>query len=226
MSPVRPLGNRYPSLRTLLPATIAFGAVLLAAPAAWSQEPAADPIVRVEEDWVLILNSPNQNANSPQFHTLMSPFGDIDSYYAQVAWNYREIPEFLPGGLQLQAWNGETLIRTRAVGTTQLSTAAETIFWTQALQTNGMALYFSILNGHSLTWGEFGRDMMIHMDANLGDLSAYSTDVSVANACITYGSNRVNILAIVQVRYYSADGLAAVDSTPRIVYNLNQDLGG
>jgi hypothetical protein len=162
----------------------------------------------------------------PQFHTVMAPLANTDSYYAQVIWNYRELPDFVPGGLQLQSWNADTLIRTRSVGDTQLSTSAETIFWTQALETNGLALVFQIQNGQSLTWGTFGKDMMISWDASIPDLSGYTTDGSVANSCITYGGNRVNILALVQVRYYGASGLVATDATPRIVYSVVRDLNG
>ncbi len=184
-----------------------------------------EPVIRIEEDWLLILNYPDPDIDSPQFHTVMSPFANLDSYYAEVVWNYREIPDFLPGGLQLESWNGEQLVRSRTVRETQLSTTAETIRWTQALQTDGTILTFDITNGLSTTWGIFGKDMNITADASLLDLSTYSADVSAQNACVTYGANRVNLLAIVQVRCYGASGLLSVDRTPRIVFNLATDLG-
>ena len=60
-------------------------------------------IMRVEEDWEVVLNEPGSDVNAPQFHTVMSPFGDLDSLYAQITWNYRELPDFEAGGLQIQA---------------------------------------------------------------------------------------------------------------------------
>ncbi len=190
------------------------GTIVLTAPAR-----AAGPAVRVEEDWKLVVNEPNNSVNSPQFHTTMSPLSHLDSFYAQVTWNYRWTPNFTPGGLQLHAWDGDTEIRARGVRVTELSTTAETITWTQSLETDGAQLLFQIKNGNSTTWGTFDRDMYINMSANLPDLSSYSPDVSVENSCITYGSNRVNLLVITQVRYYDAAGvLVALDSTPRVVY--------
>ena len=181
------------------------------------------PVTRVEEDWTLVLNEPDNNTDSPQFHTVMSPFGDVDSYYGQVLWNYRELPDFAAGGLQLNAWEGETIIRRRAIRTEQLSTTAETVTWTQALSTDGVTLTFQVFHGQSVTWGYFNRDMRIDSAAYLSDLSQYSTDTTVENSCITYGSNRADALMITQVRYYDAGGnLLAVDSTPRVVCGLEE----
>lgn len=200
--------------RTLL--GVATAAVLTSA--AFAQEE-PNPVVRVEEDWKLVLNDPNTSVDSPQFHTTMSPVPGVESYYAVVTWNYYEAPDFVAGGLQLHSWNGDTEIRRRGVMTAPLSTTAETITWTQALQTDGIMLVFSIQNGNSATWGAFGRDMQIEANANLPDLNAYTTGTSVGNSCITYGQNRVNLLMITAVRRYDAEGnLLSTDETPRVVY--------
>ena len=181
-----------------------------------------EPVVHVEEDWMLVLNEPDGSVDSPQFHTIMSPFGDADSFYAQVLWNYRETPNFTSGGVQLQSYEGESLIRRRSMEYGQLSTSAESITWTQSLTTDGVALSFDVSDGESTTWGTFGKDMRISSDANLPDLSGYSPDVSAHESCVTYGSNRVNVLVITEVRYYGASGLLGVDNTPRVVFQLGQ----
>jgi hypothetical protein len=185
--------------------------------------PFTEPIIHVEEDWMLVLNEPDGNVDSPQFDTVMSPFQDVDSFFAQVLWNYRETPDFTSGGVQLQSYEGERLIRRKSMEFGQLSTTAETITWTQGLITDGVTLSFEVTNGQSITWGAFGKDMSISSDANLPDLSAYSPDVSAQQSCITYGSNRVNEMVITQVRYYGATGLLGVDNTPRVVFQLDQD---
>ncbi|HOW17520.1 MAG TPA: hypothetical protein PLC79_00675 [Phycisphaerae bacterium] len=192
--------------------------VVLLLPVMASLARAQEPVIRVEEDWVLILNEPNDNLDSPQFHTTMSPFPNLDSYFAVVSWNYRETPDFVPGGVQLQSWNGDERIRSRTIDYGQLSTSAETITWTQSLETDGAVLLFQVLNGQSTTWGTFGRDMRIDADANLPDLSGYSPDASVGNSCISYGANRVDVLMITQVRRYGPSGLLSVDSKTRVVY--------
>src|SRR5690606_20695029 len=82
----------------------------LASPVASGEETAPD-ITRIEEDWMLVLNVPDDSVNCPQFHTIMSPTTDLDSRYFQVNWNYREQPDFAEGGLELLNWSGETLLQ-------------------------------------------------------------------------------------------------------------------
>ena len=170
---------------------------------------------------MLVLNEPDGNVDSPQFDTVMSPFQEVDSFFAQVLWNYRETPNFVSGGVQLQSYEGELLTRRRSMEFGQLSTTAETITWTQGLSTDGVVLSFEVTNGRSTTWGAFGTDMRISSDANVPNLSDYSPDVSAQQSCITYGSNRVNEMVISQVRYYGATGLLGVDNTPRVVFELD-----
>jgi hypothetical protein len=206
-----------------------YGAAALAAGTFWpatnvqSSAELTGPVLRVEEDWKLILNEPNGNVDSPQFHTIMSPFGDMNALYAQVLWNYRETPGFTPGGVQLQSYQGEQQIQRRSVEYRKLSNTAETITWTQALSTNGSVVTFEITNGLSTTWGTFGRDMRLDENANLTDLSSYNPQVSEENTRVTFGSNRVDAMLITQIRWYGPNGLIGVDSTPRVVYQFGDD---
>ena len=177
----------------------------------------------VEEDWMMVLNEPNDGIVSPQFHTIMSPVGNVDSNYAQVLWTYRETPDYAAGGIQLQSYDGEELLRVRSVESRALSTTAETVTWTQGLTTDGVVLSFYIANGLSTTWGDFGRDMRIDENTSISNLNGYSTAVSADNTCVTYGSNRVDVLMITQVRRYGALGLISVDHTPRIVYEYTAE---
>lgn len=206
-------------LRTLA----ALVGVAAAVPA--SGQESAEPVVRVEEDWQLVLNEPNYGANSPQFHTLMSPGKDTESIYIQATWNYRELPAFQSGGLQLQGWFGDSCGIQRNPCTEQLSNSAETVTWTQSLETDRSSkIVFSIMNGQSTTWGTFGGDLhKITGYIRIPDLNAYSTSVSVQNSWITYGANRVDSLVITQVRRYGSGGLISVDTEPKVIYNLEQD---
>lgn len=197
---------------------LALLAVLWPASNVLSLDEGADPVVRVEEDWQLVLNEPDDAMTSPQFHTVMSPLSNIDTSYAQVLWNYREVPDFVAGGLQLQGWNGEQMVNSKTVRITPLSTSAETIRWTQVLEIVWGELFFDIINGQSTTWGLFGKDMRLQQYGTVPNLNAYSPQVSVNNSCITYGSNRVTQLVITEVRYYGPWGLLYTDSTPKTVY--------
>lgn len=202
----------------------ALGVTMVVISPAAAQEPYFvfdETIVRVEEDWLMVLNEPNDSIDSPQFHTVMSPTSDLNGAYAQVLWNYRETPDFTAGGLQLQSYYNDSMNQRRSVEFRQLSTTAESVVWTQALETDGSTLSFEIINGYSTTWGTFGRDMRIDESTEVSDLAGYHVDASVENSCITYGSNRVDKLVVVQVRYYGHEGLLAVDANPRVVYELD-----
>jgi hypothetical protein len=203
--------------------TVVLAVLAGSAPVAESMVTQVEQVLWIEEDWVMVLNEPNDNIQSPQFHTIMSPLGHLDANYAQVLWNYRETPGFTGGGIQLQSYDDKNLLRIRTVDNRLLSTQGETITWTQGLWTDGTTLSFYIENGYSQSWGEFGRDMRIDENASIPNLNQYSTDVSVASCAVTYGGNRVNSLAITQVRRYGQDGLISVDSTPRVVYQYLGD---
>lgn len=122
----------------------------------------------------------------------------------------------------MQGWSGEALLLTKSFRSDEMSTVAETVHWTQTLETNGEWLKFRIENGVSTTWGQFGGDVMtISGTANLPSLNAYSPSVSTGNSWITYGSNRVNLLVLREVRRYGANGLISVDSQPRVVFQFS-----
>lgn len=201
---------------------VAGGAILLVptlpSPAA---EASQEPIVRVEEDWQLVLNEPNDLADSPQFHTAMSPYGDLNSVYLQATWNYWEVPDFQAGGLQLQAWNVDECAFSKSfLDYKQFSTNAETVSWTQVLDLKDAVVTFEIINGTSVTWGNFGGgSMKVQGELYPADLNAYDPEVSRASSLISYGANRVSNLAITEVRYYGKDGLLWKDTQQRIVAN-------
>ncbi|MBP7934345.1 MAG: hypothetical protein KA354_06820 [Phycisphaerae bacterium] len=206
--------------------SISSGLALMAAfwpaPSLLSLTQFTESVTRVEEDWVLVLNEPDDAITSPQFHTVMSPVGNMDSSYAQVLWNYREVPEFAAGGLQLQGWNGEQMVNSKTARIIPLSTTAETIRWTQVLEIVEGELFFDIINGQSTTWGSFGKDMRLQQSSTTSNLNAYNTQVSVSNSCVTYGSNRVTQLVIIEVRWYGEGGLLYTDSTPRVISAVSE----
>jgi len=183
------------------------------------------PIQKIEEDWELVLNEPGSELLAPQFHTVMSPFPHTDRIFVQTSWNYREYPDFLPGGLQMRGWDGEFDIGLKSVGELPLSTSSETVTWTQALELWNGKLVYAVSNGQSSSWGYFGGDIMkLFMDRSLSQLNDYTPEVSVKNSCVTYGTNRVNLLVMKEVRYYdSAGNVVKKDTTRRVVYQLTTD---
>jgi hypothetical protein len=193
----------------LLPAAVAMGD--------------APTVMRVEEDWELVLAAPSTIKTAPQLETVSSPVGHLSSIFARVTWNYREQPEFLAGGMQLQAWNGDTYLAKTNFGSDDLSTVSETVTWTQSIKTDGYLLTLKVSNGQSTTWGSFGGSLLtLQGIVYLPNLNGYSTDVSVANSGITFGANRVEMLRIKEVRRYDGAGdLLSTDSTSRVVHQLH-----
>jgi len=180
----------------------------------------APDVARVEEDWEVVLNEPEQNLNAPQFHTFMSPFDHIDSYHFQVRWNHHEAPNYDSGGVQIQAWSGEDEAGMRNYREDELSSSAETIRWTQVLSTQNGQLRFQIDDGTSETWGSFGgSETSLTGAVGVWSLNQYNTYVSLENSIVSFGANRIDMLRITAVRRYQADGtLISEDKNPKVVF--------
>src|SRR5579864_5748369 len=85
---------------------VAFGVLLGSASA---QAPAATD--RIEEDWELVIATPDLVAAGPQITTSMSPSADLTSSpFVAFDLNYREYPDFTPGGMQVQVWSAKQLV--------------------------------------------------------------------------------------------------------------------
>jgi len=178
-------------------------------------------VFRVEEDWELVLNQPDVDVNAPEFYTLMSPTSHTRAAFVQVSWNFRELEEFAPGGLEIQAWNAENFNYVESEGLGSLSNTAETVTWTQVLKADEGQVTFKIANGHSSSWGDFGGDALsIVVNGAPTTLNGYSPEVTTRSSGITYGTNRVNLFVLKEVRWYGPHGLVAVDPTPRVVYRM------
>lgn len=188
----------------------------------WAETPT---VVRVEEDWELVIGTPSQNSDAPQVTCAISPVGNVDALHATFVVNHHDVPAFTAGGLQLQAWNGEDLIASqRHPSQAVLNTPGETIRWTQAMSTGSEGLTFEVLNGNSTTWGDFGNDGTLKtiVSTSLTNLNGYSPEVSAKNSGVSYAANRVQSLVLKRVRAYSADGLIGEDTTPRVVFSQNE----
>lgn len=227
MSPLDSLSYRVNARPGRCRLAIVTGLVLFVVPTvsrAQVPAPLAEPVIGVEEVWQLVLVEPDGGVYSPQFTTVMSPTGDLDSFYVQVSWNYREFPDFTPGGYQVQAWNDDQLLRLRDDPEDVFNDQLEVTVWTQTMATFGCGIAFAVFDGQSTSWGLFGGpDTVVSDNIAMWNLDNYSPDVSVRNTCITYGANRVALLMIAEVRYYGPEsGLLYVDTTPRVAYAMDQ----
>ena len=202
-------------MKRLLP--IAAAAILAFSPAfgtARTQLPLVPD--RVEEDWELVVGDPNQSLNGPQISTTMSPVGDNNRNFVTFNLNYRE-GGYRAGGMELQVWTGAVLITKDSDKREQLSTSGETVTWTQSMSVAAGQVTFSVDNGHSETWNNFGQgnNLILSYDSTATDLTLYNPDISARNSGVGWQSNRVRSLRITEVRYYNNNQLIRTDSSPR-----------
>jgi hypothetical protein len=181
----------------------------------------AQSVKKVEEDWELVLNEPSPELAAPQVTCSISPFDHFDGVHAALELNHGTLPGYSAGGLQLQAWNGETWLTVRDYENTTLQNSGEVVTWTTRMALYDGDLIFRVLNGNSTTWGAFGGtgSFKLSLSSSLSNLSGYSPDLSASHSGIGFGSQRVQSLKLKKVRYYDDDGdLILEDTTPRVVH--------
>jgi hypothetical protein len=175
---------------------------------------------RIEEDWQVVLSSPDQDLNCPQFSTVMSPTGADQDPSLVFKLNYRDQPNYQAGGLSAQVWQNSNFVSNSDQGTAQCATTGETITWTQRMSLSGGNINFKVLSGNSTTWGQFGMndtDLAVSTASSLSGLSSYSPTNSVTKSGATYGANRVTSMTLLRVRYYQGSTLLSTDTTARQV---------
>src|SRR5262249_30687112 len=73
---------------------------------------AAD-IIRIEEDWELVVADPDPSTFAPQVTSTISPLDNLSGYYGVFDLNLRNLPVYEAGGMQLQVWNGTEPVVTK-----------------------------------------------------------------------------------------------------------------
>ncbi len=190
----------------------------------------APPPDQIEEDWQVVVTDPDPMSCGPQLTTCMSPNTDPTASFVTFYLNYQDYPSWQPGGMQVKAYGPTTnavstapVVDSNSSGTGVCETQGETIAWTQRITLSGGNVNFNIVNGQSTTWGNFGQGqglLGVSFPCSLSDLGSYQPGYSLAKSGVSWQSNRVTSMALVQVRYYSGGKLISTDSTTRTV-NLN-----
>jgi len=187
---------------------------------------ADSPIVRVEEDWEMVLLTPDTNSVGPQIVCAISPLGSLDSVYATFELNHGSYPKFSGGGLNLQVWNGDSHVSTQTFpNVSVLAKSGETVSWTQSMEVQNDQVVFEIVNGHSATWGDFGGqgNLKAVVISNVSDLNGYSPEVSMASSGVTFASNRVASLTLKSIRAVRADGTIVSITVNQVVHQYTEN---
>lgn len=180
-------------------------------------------VVCVEEEWELVVATPDLNRTAPQVTCAFSPVSEMESLYTTFELNHQSQPEFVPGGMQLQVWRGEELLASRKFPQNHImSTDGETVRWTQRMTLQDGVLTFEIVNGTSQTWGAFGGQgyLCTTVLTDLPNLNGYSPTLSVENSGIGYAANRVQSLVLKSIRAVTSTGDVYEDNTIRTPYRL------
>ncbi len=162
-----------------------------------------NPVVRVEEDWELVLATPDVNSNGPQVVTAISPFGNLNALYVTFEMNHRSAPDSAEGGLHLQVWRGEEHLATHDYPECdELATTGEVVRWTQAVELQSGQIIFEIIHGQSTTWGPFGTqgNLKASLACDLTSLASYTPEVSTKNSGVTFAGHCVRTLKLTSVR--------------------------
>jgi hypothetical protein len=183
----------------------------------------AQSVIRVEEDWELVLGAPDEALCGPQVVTTMSPFNNINDTFFTFEINHRSAPYWTPGGLTIHQWSGDWRIQSfDRADRTVMTTTDEVVTWTQALYVNDGVLTFQIIDGASTTWGPFGYSNMFKLIQNWGvnNINSYTPDVSIGQSGPAFAGNRVKSLKIKELRLTLDDGFTLTDTTERVAYLL------
>jgi hypothetical protein len=177
-------------------------------------------IIKAEEEWELVVAEPDSDTTAPQVTCMMSPVGGDDGLHMTFELNHKSGSQFVAGGLTMQLWDGETWISTnRGESTRVMSTAAETVRWTQSMRVDGDNLTFEVKNGISVTWGEFGDSFRASAPWGKSSINGYSPQNSTRLSGIGFASNRVQSLVLKKFRVYLSTGQVYENNTPRVVYS-------
>src|SRR4051812_18031278 len=178
------------------PAALVLAMLVLQSSAGVARAQLSPPPDQIEEDWQLVIATPDVDGAGPQVSTSMSPVADGSSAFFVFNLNYRESPSFNPGGMEAQVWSGDQMLSSFTKGTAQCSTANETITWTQRMTLSTGTINFAVDSGKSTTWGKFGQGQQLNLNnsftTSLTSLSAYSPSTTVAGSGAGWEPNRVS----------------------------------
>ena len=180
-------------------------ALYLAAPV-WADSPT---ILQIEEHWELRVGEPDSERSAPQATMVMSPYDELDGVFFMFTLNHRSLPAYSPGGMQVQLWDGDSIVAT-ADGDAQdaMSQTNDVVRWTQRLKIDDGTLSFEVVDGSSSSWGEFGNDgtLKFTSPSSLEGLNDYRPAISLTESQVGYAGNRVQALVLTKLVWVTDDG--------------------
>lgn len=168
--------------------------------------------VRIEEDWELVLNTPDLSFPSPQIVVSMKP-GSSSEKTALFLINHHDTPTFNAGGGQIQIWDNEVLRTYKSFAGPTLIRDGERVTWTQYMKRSDGKFYFGLSAVQGDAWGTNTAETLggpVSWSDWKHIFDRYDSGLSRTGATITFGDERVSSLRLVQVRKYRS----ATDTNP------------
>jgi hypothetical protein len=190
-----------------------FGTALICAQTAQAQ---SNRVVLVEEHWTLEVGEPDPDVSAPQTTMVMSPTGNLNGLHFLFTLNHVAAPDYEPGGMQVQSWDGEEFLQESvAQETGSLHSASETVHWVQRISLDNGTLTFQVRDGESETWNSFGGDSLtLHRPTSLASLNGYRPAVSLSESQVNYAENRVVSLTLTKLVWVTEDGQVHEQNAP------------
>jgi hypothetical protein len=187
------------------------------------------PVVRIEQDWELIVNEPDDDTASPQVATQMNLDASGESF-AIFAINFQQVPSFWPGGMEIQLWDGEEVIDVDAFAAYELSQINESIRWTQVLEIKDGKIRFYVKDGNSESFGSFGgTSFAVDRPTNLANLDQFQVEDTLKNSGVLLGANRVNRLVLKETRFFDDQNQSKKDDVEKVLVeevSTEEETGG
>src|SRR5262245_45830110 len=98
-------------------------------------------VVAIEEHWELQLGQPDADTSAPQTTMVVSPDGNVDGMHFLFTLNHVSAPDYQPGGMQVQLWDGEHLVSSAAAESGAFSHDSEVVRWVQRLSLEDHTLH-------------------------------------------------------------------------------------
>jgi len=173
-------------------------------------------VISVEEHWELQLGQPDTDRSAPQTTMVMSPNGNVDGSHFLFTLSHADAPDYRPGGMQVQLWDGEDLVDEHQWhSSTAFEHDSETVHWVQKLSLHDDTLTFSVENGESETWGQFGgEELSVSTPTTLNWLNHYRPSVSLSESQVNYAENRVGSLTLTKLVWVTEDGQVHEQNAP------------
>jgi type V secretory pathway adhesin AidA len=173
-------------------------------------------VVSVEEHWELRLSEPDPDRSAPQITMVMSPTGNVDSLHFLFTLNHNTVPDYAPGGVQVQVWDGAQFVQSQSAHNgTALWRSEEVVTWTQKISLQDGHAAFQVCDGDSQTWGKFGGDeLSLSATSSLTGLNSYRPSVSLSESQVGYAQNRVGSLTLTKLIWVTDDGQTHEQAAP------------